>query len=193
MPWQASDARAEDFAEAVRRFRTEVDSPFRKNPFVRQPFPTDLDEAISDLIGRFVDADRGERLQFWEMLQPTREQSQVLLAYAERMATQALRQADVALIREGLIAVQLEGKRDDWRETIISLTLLYDAITRLHAPAADMFHRVAKLAPKLEVSESIRKYSQRAPANRTIESMGYELRMSGQGVAYMPKSEVWGL
>jgi hypothetical protein len=95
------------------------------------------------------------------------------------------------LVRDGLIAVLLEGERDDWRETIITLTLLYDAVTRLGASGAEVFGQVAKLAPKLEVSESIRKFSQRAPENRTIESMGYKLKMSGQGVAYASNPDVW--
>jgi hypothetical protein len=191
MPWQASDVKSADFEEAVLHFRAEVESPFRKNPYVRQPFPTDLDEAIMDLVGRFVDADHRERLQLWVMLQPSLEHSQVLVAYSERMATQALRQSDVELVREGLVAVLLEGGRDDWRETTIALTLLYDAATRLGASGADVFGQVAKLAPKLEVSQSIRKFSQRSPENRTIESMGYQLTMSGHGVTYAPNPEVW--
>ena len=46
---------------AWERFKAASGSPHRKNPYLRQPFPTELDEAITGLVEAFRQLDIGNR------------------------------------------------------------------------------------------------------------------------------------
>ena len=180
-----------DLAALVERFRSEVESPHRGSPYVAQPYPTALDEALEALIHGFFAAPPPERAELIAELAPTERQSQVILAFAERMATQAMRDADPLLVRAGLIATLLEAERTDTRESIIVLTLLHDALGKTGGDPRREFAEVAGLAPGSPASELIRDFPCRAPENLTLESMGYRMAMSPQGVKYEADPAVW--
>ena len=177
--------------EAWDRFKAEADSPFRRNPYLNQPFPSELDRAITDLVVSFRGVPPAVRSTWSKQLSFQVSDSQVLLTYAARMATQALREASEDRITAGLLAVLLEAERDDWRENVIVLSLLYDATTRLKADPRKLFKDVAEMAPELPSSETIREFPHRKPEDLSIEAMGYRTSMTPQGVRYEANPEVW--
>jgi hypothetical protein len=158
---------------------------------VAQPYPTALDEAVEAVIQGFLAVSPAGRQDLIAELEPTERQSQVLLAYAERMATQAVRDADPLLARAGLIATLLEAEHNDTRESIIVLTLLHDALHKAGADPCREFEEVADLAPGSPATALIRAFPGRSAENLTLESMGYRMVMSPQGVKYEADPAVW--
>jgi hypothetical protein len=172
-------------------FRAEADSPTRRDPFLLQPFPTPLDEALQALVAGFQAMLDSERKAWTATLRVTQRESQVLLTYAVRMATQALREASLDRVTQGLLAHLIEGERDDWRENVIALTLLFDAATKLGAEPLRIFDSAALLAEGEPAGETLAGFRKRKPEVLTIESMGYKTAMSGQGIRYEPDPAVW--
>jgi len=117
--------------------------------------------------------------------------SQILLTYAARMATQVLREGSTSRLTDGLVAHLIEGERDDWRENVIVLTLLFDAARKLGVDPLPIFDHVASLAAGDAAAETLGGFRKRKPEMLTIESMGYRTAMSAQGVRYEPDPAVW--
>src|SRR5256885_1684764 len=105
--------------------------PLLRDPYLRQTFPIELDEAITRLVEAFRQVDIGYRSGSAKDLPVEVGDSHFLLTYAVRMATHALRKASPDRIKDGLAAVLLEGERDDWRENVIVLSLLNDAAKKI--------------------------------------------------------------
>jgi hypothetical protein len=180
-----------DATAAWEVYRTEADSPRRHDPYLLEPFPTALDDALDAVVSRFQAMSERERRSWKASLAMTQRDSQILLTYAARMATQALREASTDRIVRGLVAHLIEGERDDWRENVIVVTLLFDAGRKLQANPLDLFQAVASLEPGEPASDTLVGFRKRRPEVLTIESMGYRTAMTAQGVRYEPDPSVW--
>ena len=119
------------------------------------------------------------------------DDSQLLLTYAVRMSTQALRKASPDRIKDGLAAVLLEGERADWRENVIVLSLLNDAAKKIGTDLLPLFEDAARMAPDLPSSQTVREFPRRKPEDLAIEAMGYRISMASDGVQYEPNPAVW--
>lgn len=181
-----------DFHDALERFKAETHSPLRRDPYVDQPFPTPLDTAAQTMVDSFVDMPEAERVGCAAGTVLEISESQVLLAFAERMATQALREGSAACITAGLVACVLEGGQFDSRETLVVLTLLYDSAGRIGLEPAAVFQEVASLAHMMPIADSLRRFPDRKPQDLAIESMGYRTVMTRDGARYEADPGVWG-
>jgi|SRR5439155_8209784 len=176
---------------AWERFKAASGSSHRENPYLRQPFPIELDEAITGLVEAFRQLDIGSRSSWAKALPMEVGDSQLLLTYAVRMATQALRNGSPDHIKDGLAAVLLEGERDDWRENVIVLSLLNDAAKNIGTNPLLLFEEAARMAPSLPSRETIREFPRRKPEELAIEAMGYRISTTSDGVQYEPNPAVW--
>jgi hypothetical protein len=182
---------AADMNNRWESYRTEADSAGRHDPYLAQPFPTPLDEALDAVVSGFRSMPDSARASWKGAIPFSQRDSQILITYAIRMATQALREGSTSRITNGLIAHLIEGERDDWRENIIALTLLFDAAKKLGVEPLPVFDEMASLAPGDAAAETLRGFRKRKPEALTIESMGYRTAMSAQGVRYEPDPAVW--
>lgn len=176
---------------AWNEYRAVVESPFRRSLYLDQDFPDELDEAIDSLVLAYESCDEEQRQEWTQGVSFVLADSQILLTYAVRMATSSLREGSIEPIRRGLIAILVEGERNDWREDVIVLSLLFDAAIKHLIDPNELFSEIAALAPDVPSSDRIQRFPMRKPENRSIESMGYQLAMTGKGIRYEPNKTVW--
>jgi hypothetical protein len=145
-------------------------------------------------IPQSIDDKITELLRTWAGLEPSArsvassrvldDQHYTLMAYAERMASSAVRTRDMEKIYFGLLALGVDGWRGDWRESVMILSVLYDAAQRLSATAEPVFERaVALLAPK--AATAFASFLRRSPADKSIEAMGYVAASDDDGFRYV--------
>jgi hypothetical protein len=78
------------------------------------PIPRPRDSEISNLLRAWIALDEVGRKQ--SALEISNEQRSTLLAYSERMASLAVRERNQEFTILGLIALGVDGWRDDWHE-----------------------------------------------------------------------------
>ena len=180
-----------DMNERWNSYTAEADSARRHDPYLLEPFPTPLDEVLDAVVTGFQSMSDSERRSWLGSIPISGRDSQILLTYATRMATQVLREGSTGRLTNGLVAHIIEGERDDWRENVMVLTLLFDAAKKLGVDPLPMFDHVASMAPGDPAAETLGGFHKRKPEVLTIESMGYRTAMSAQGVRYEPDPTVW--
>lgn len=99
-----------------------------------------------------------------------RAQVPVLLVFAERMASLAVRRRDAASLADGLRAAAL-ATAGDKRDAMMALALLWDAAGRIGVGPGDTFRSVAGDLPR--GGPALERFAQRDPEDQTIEAMGY--------------------
>jgi hypothetical protein len=95
-----------------------------------------------------------------------------LLAYAERMASLAVRERNQEYIILGLAALGADGWRGDWRDNAAIISLHYDAARKLGLPPQPVFETAAALL-SAKPALALRSFLNRLPQDKTLEAMGY--------------------
>jgi hypothetical protein len=106
------------------------------------------------------------------------------LAYAQRMAEQAVCANDPDMLRRGLVAVAIEGFRYDRRETIPVLSLLCHSAMKIGADPVALFREASDVSTP-EVKREMMSFVNRAPEDKRISAMGYREDLSGTGFRYV--------
>ncbi len=108
----------------------------------------------------------------------------VLNAFAERIASLAVRRQDVRDLRDGLMAIQLAlSLTDDPRETLPALSLLFRAYEMIGKDPAAEFRASAELARPAS-GNAIMEFLDRSAEDRSIEAMGYGEGDDGAGFRF---------
>jgi hypothetical protein len=142
-----------------------------RDAYMRHPFPATLDASLTDLVRAFEGASDAERKTFLQSL--GHENSHLLIAYCERMATLGVRESSPRRLADGLVAIAIEGFRFDARDAIVRLALIYHSAEKLRVNPRELFDAAASMAGD-EVAETLRRFTrERPPAKRTLGSMGY--------------------
>ena len=150
--------------------------------YLPQPIPIPRDDEIKKLLLETINEGFVARLR--GALQEGH--AAVLRAFAERMASLAVRLTDEQTLRLGLIALLLTWNGPDSRNTLLEFPLFYDAITRLGL-AGDQF--VVALRPVLgdELIAPFASFLSRPEAAKTLQSMGYAVGADNDGFRYLRK------
>jgi hypothetical protein len=145
------------------------------------PIPSKLDDETSAVIKRFIAAAAPERKEIASLF--TREHTDVLLGFAERMASLAVRLSRRDLIEEGLAAVVLERGMLDAREDMLVLAPLCDSAETLGLDAGALFRAAASLLPG-ELSRIVAAFPDRPAKSRGLDAMGYVASSDDDGFRY---------
>jgi hypothetical protein len=108
----------------------------------------------------------------------------VLRAFAERMASLAVRRRDQSLLKEALVANVVAGLSNNDRESLLIMPLIEDAAERLEVPITGLFEDVARVVGHPGTTNLVLWLS-RKPENRTLASMGYEVGADAGGFRYV--------
>lgn len=120
-----------------------------------------LDEVVSlSELGR---RDLSQRL--------TREETGFLFGIAFGGAVDAIREADPNYLRDGLLALLIEGSKMDYRETVKHLSLLNHSAAKLHVDFADMYSTIQRFSNQA-MHELIKQWI--SAGSKDIGMMGYE-------------------
>ncbi len=129
-------------------------------------------EALADALGS-----RGRRL---------------LLSYAWKMAERAVEKNSPELVHKGLTALAIEGGRDDFRDTIMSMVVLHHSACKLGMDVVRAFADAADLFPAHSwpsSAQTLRDYPSRE--DRGIECWEISEQATPDGVKYKQSSEFW--
>jgi hypothetical protein len=143
--------------------------------------PVERDEQISDLIRTWASLAPNERSEAFASLSDDRRAT--LLAYSERIASQAVRTNSRECILLGLIALGLDGWQGDWRDNTLLLCLHFDASIRVGVDPSSVFSEAARLLSP-SVRDGLLKFTKRAPEDQTLEAMGYRTSADDDGFRY---------
>ncbi len=106
---------------------------------------------------------------------------QVLLAYAERSATIAIRNNVPDRLIRALIALVIGGLTQNALEALMRTALVEDAARRLGSDPADLFAEAADLVGDIGAF-SLKLWLGRRPEDRTPEVMGF--KVTGEGLTF---------
>lgn len=144
------------------------------------PLPSPRDDEIVALFDQA--RDNGELVRLAELVRP--RQDSVLGAFAERMASLAVRTGDPTTLRNGLLAAALAivAPEVDVREVLLILPLLWHSAKRLELDPAAEFEATADLLPP--AATAMRQFVARKPEDQRIEAMGYVESSDDGGFRY---------
>ncbi len=178
----------ENFEERVKAAFDEIAAD-QTPKYAFQPIPCELDSKIDRLISLFRHAPVNERQYFFEFA--GEKFSWLLIVFAERMATLAVRKQSRDKVLEGLLALILEDYRVDPRDNLTRLAVLYDAATRIGVSPDEIFSEAARFANN-SVAQSITEFPSRRPADRSLKAFFYKAVDGPNGFTY-EESYPWQL
>jgi len=147
-----------------------------------KPIPDPRDAEISELLDKWMALPAPERQV--AAAQIAEGQRFTLLAYSERMASLAVRTSDKAHLLRGLVALGVDGWRNDWRDNALLLSLHYDAAVRVGVQPSQIFDAAGSLL-STAVSKRFSEFLKRSDEDRSLEAMGYSTGADQQGFRYL--------
>ncbi len=137
------------------------------------PAQSDVDGEVRALCQRFAKSSATERTAISNSL--SMDEFYVLIGFGKRAAVFGLRREETEIVRDGVIALaMIERERVDYRDILVSLSLLYHCATKLSDDPNAMFAKVATLAQP-DVAELFLVFVNGSPEHRSIRaSWGYD-------------------
>jgi hypothetical protein len=159
----------------------------RNRGYLDAAIPSARDDEIAAYIERLIARGPEARDRAAARLVPA--YTSTLLAFAERMATRAVRERDPRRALQGLLAIALVWREaPDVREAIPVLAVLHDAAARAGADPSAIFGEVAALAPT-DVAPVFPSFLTRDDLHEIAAEMGYSAGRDRDGFRYRRK---WG-
>jgi hypothetical protein len=146
------------------------------------PIPTGLDEEITTFV-RALGAG-GPAAVARIAARASEDGRDVLRAYAERMATQAVRARDATLLQAGLVAVVVGGLDRYDREALVIMPVIEDSATIIGVSPAQAFEE-ASLIVGHPGAAGLASWLGRTPENRSLAAMGYVRGADRDGFRYV--------
>ncbi len=99
------------------------------------------------------------------------------------MASLAVRDRNAEHLLLGLIAIGLDGWRDDWRENLVLLSLHYDAAKKISISPDKLFEKAATFLDD-NAATGLRSFPHRSEEDKSLEAMGYKIGKDADGFRY---------
>jgi hypothetical protein len=157
----------------------DVLEPAVNRGYLAQAIPTARDAEIGGLLSRVMEEHHVAR--FMRCLQDGH--AIVLRVFAERMASEAIRNRDAAVLRLGLIALLLSWHGPDSRETLMVFPIFYDAVRRM---GLDLTLLVASIRETIgdQLAAPFVEFLQRSESDKSLQAMGYAEGADNDGFRY---------
>jgi hypothetical protein len=175
---QMADAQREE--EARLKLGKPASSPLPGGRYMPQPGewgllnpgPSDLDAQIRKSCKSFSALSKQERVEFTAAV--SLEEFDNLIEFARRAAVFALRNQDIALLRDGLTALaMIQAKRTDFRDILVALALLHHTGSRIGVDPDSLLREVARIAEP-EVADIMTGFAERDAQRKNLKaSWGY--------------------
>jgi hypothetical protein len=147
-----------------------------------EPIPVERDSQIARLLDDYASAPQAESHDFRERLGV--RHAPVLRAFAERMASLAVRECSLRPLRVALLALALGGAADDVREAILILPLVYRSAELIGADAAALFAEAAAMCDEAFAAQEIEAFPRRNRQDRSLAEFGYVESADPDGFRY---------
>jgi hypothetical protein len=144
--------------------------------------PDDIEEAILTIMEAFkMTGEPGRRAIMSKLNEYLQKR---LLGYAAERAAQAVRSGVPDCIKQGLMALVVEGGREEFRDSITAMAMLYHSAERLNMNAAQMFAEAASLATPGELQAAMSHFPARRPENRDLAAFSLVEVNNEDGFSY---------
>jgi hypothetical protein len=148
-----------------------------------KPIPIERDFEINEFLDAVIAASPEERADLIASLDALH--APVLRAFAERMASFAVRQRSSEPLRRGLLALALGGAADDEREMIMVLPLIYRSAQLIDADPDSLFGETSQALGGGTASELIRDFPARSVEDRSLTAFGFTEGRDADGFRYV--------
>jgi hypothetical protein len=147
--------------------------------------PSQLPNSRDELVDHFIDqAARGGPAFVAESIAGASEVGRrVLRAYAERMASLAVRRRDADLLVRSVVAVVIGGLDQNALEALMVMPLIENSARLLEVDLAGVFEKAAAVVGH-PGSVNLMVWLTRAPQDRTLAAMGFAEGSDGGGFRY---------
>ncbi len=147
----------------------------------RRVLPCVLDNRVHLFVEAYSKASPGERILVGGGNDETLRQ--VLLVFAERMASLAVRSVAKNYLLDALVALDAAGWLAEVRDNLMVLSLINDAATRIGLIPGELF---AEIIPFIstESANSFQTFLKRSAMDKSIEAMGYQATWNDEGFIY---------
>jgi hypothetical protein len=144
--------------------------------------PTEIDDEITDLVKRYLELDDEDKKTV--RLSVKRDQKFVFLAFAERMASLAIRLKSREPLMLAMMAMFLQIGIGDVREDIIRLSLVHAAAEKLEIDPRSVFMESAQQFG-LDDTSGLEAFLGRSDEDKSIKSMGYTEGLDQDGFRFV--------
>jgi hypothetical protein len=150
--------------------------------------PSPIPNSRDDAVAQFVDRTRsgGPLAAAAVTAQVSERGRRVLRAYAERMASLAMRRRDAQLLVRAVVAVVLGGLDQNALEALMVMPLIENSARLLEVDLASIFESAANSVGH-PGSVNLMLWLTRAPEDRTLASMGFVEAEDEGGFRYQLK------
>jgi len=151
--------------------------------YLQRPLPDDLDRVVADFLDQYRQADEAGRAQARGAL--SLKHARTLGAYAERLATLAVREGSAELLSRGLLAALVAGScsQQDLRDVLVTIAPLQRSAERLGVEPVEAFEQAALVAGP-DTPDVLREFPRRAPADRSLAAFSFVERDAPDGLLY---------
>jgi hypothetical protein len=151
--------------------------------------PNELDALLTQVVQAYYAATSEDREEIVRMFRDESwgswSCSNKLFAYAHRMATLAVREENPEHVFNGLLALVIEDYYSDWRDDLVTMSLLHHSAKKLNTNPRELFERAADVA-SVNTAKHIIRFG-RSPSS--IGVMGYEEVFSEDGFRYERRTD----
>ena len=132
--------------------------------------PNEIDDEITSILKAYLELDDGGKTKVRQEVR--HDQKFVFLAFAERMASLAIRLKSQEPLMMAMMALFLQIGTGDVREDILRLTLVYAATHKLGIDPRFLFLESARQFG-LHNTSGLEAFLERSDEDKSIDSMGY--------------------
>ncbi len=151
-----------------------------ESSYFKQPLNSEIDQKLKKEISALRLITKKELDLLFKKI--SCNESRILGLFAERMASIAVRNHDITLVKYGLYALLIYSQTEDPRDVILVLSLLYDAADKISEHAKETFESVIS---ETKEEKLLRNFLKRNDEDKSIESMGYKESKDKDGFLYV--------
>lgn len=180
-------------AEKRRQQQGPLESPLPKQGYdfwhgdqlLIDPAPSSLDDALREVVRKYAASKPQQRAVIRDSI--SMDGFYTLMTFARRSAVFAIRERNIEIARDGLIAVaMIDQERVDFRDIPTTLYLLYHAANRIGADANGMFRQVGKLSDT-EVGQRIVQFVEHSHEWCSLRSSLFVEVQTEKGVGFIDR------
>lgn len=158
----------------------ELLSRLAEEGYVSRRIPGECDAEIADFLNRILSADVFEAVS----QDLSTAAAWILLAFADRAASYAVRIQAASWVGHGVMAAQLAATKIDPREALVIYSILYRAIELLDGDPISAFQEAASRVP-VQIGDFTMEFALRDDEDKSIASMGYVEGVDDDGFAFV--------
>ena len=156
----------------------QIDDIAIKSKYYSHTIPSEIDKLINTILISLIKLDKNN---LKKTITSMDESILIFSVFAERMASLAVREKNIEQVKKSLFALVISSYKEDYREVLMILSLIYNAIVKIGAIPLEIFNEIASI---IEMPEYIKKFPNRDEKDRIIEVMGYEESEDKDGFLY---------